>query len=761
MARYWISAGIGKSQGEVGPNDLGVTSKYPLLTIAGPSGQFAQVLPPSGGGLGKVPQNNTVLHQSELTGSHVALSWFRNEAILSLRQSYETASDDTYFAWQPYGQPDGQGQVINPSPFGTSQQGVNNRVMFDGYQWKQIGFAIPDDTNRYYYTPFRIGDGAFWITPLANTDQSWKTGVYKGGDPYLFVDGIGASGHLPAPGDYGANEIDPNYQIGADGVGYEFGGNAYSSATIDSTDAYCIMDMVEFKGTIYAVGQWYMIAYNPAGARGSIVFWDRNPGDRLQNNTETASYTDRTTIPNVGGDVGRSLAVHGDELFMLSNEGEIHNIRPGGVIEKVADLTTLETPWSSGIVGGPYPNATSTYNGSTAAYRCKLLSFNNQLHAFLNFQTDWRVAKANDTDLGSQGKGVFWATSHDGRNWADRSTMLPSSGIHSPSGSEDLSLGNWISFTAPYRFSGFTGGGAARAFVFASGGYPIAYDKNQNGGVGLGGIPTNAINALPAQPSGWTQLGPLPFLTVPSGNLLRDPPNTTRDNLGVPLRFGPTSGHLFPTIIDYPLDFVYVNAINGSGSSSDDPHAVLRPSGQGPTGYDYSNVHNYHIAGAVDDEQNVVRLIFSEDFERGTTQYYEMDSASGWTLRNDVRESNQLNSFIPCMLYDPEIVIASGSLREPNPRIVSESGVAEVKYRIYDWPVFDKVNVQFQYSTDAGLNWKHIGVERQKDTGSLDLDPSGVIGVQHTFLWNYKNVLGGNQFYPDVRIRAKPFVGNL
>lgn len=757
MARYWISAGIGKSIG--GSNDMGHGRQYPPLVIFGPSGNAGVVLGMSGVASKRVV-SNTELHQSELTFSHVAVAWFRNEAFVSFRSSYAATGDDNAFAWQPYGQYDGQ--RANDT-FTTSKKDFSNLVSFDGNNWKTIGYGNLGSV-RTHTAGLSRANGIFWAVPHDGAQPTIKHGVYKGDDPIFQV--VGAeSGWIPLWGDYGSPDGDPNYNLGADAAGSNiFAGIAYD---INSSISHNVMDMVDWNGTIYVAGQYYMAAFDPRGSRGSMIYFDSASRELIESQTEAVTYTDRATASFAGGGVSRSLALHNidgreTKLVMLSNDGKIYNVRPGGITQ-IADLTNLATPWSSGVFGGSQGNSTSSWAGSKSAYRCKLLSFNKQLHAFINFRSSFRNVNVSDASISSAGKGIMWATSHDGVNWSDRSDMLPSSGIHSASGGGAIEAGMWKVMTSPYIFSAFTGPGTTS--FGPSGSYPEVYELGEGSGIGSNSF---GPGIQPAQPSGFSQPGPLPYLTNLSGVLLGvdqatllDDVHASFESLQIPLRRAATSGYLFPTLIAYPEAFIYKDANTNLATNKSNPHAILVPSGTGVTGYDYTGCKNYHVAGHVDEQQQVMRLIFTEDYEgtaspvkAGGTLYYELNATSGWTLKNELPETNQLNGFVPCLLYDPEIIIPSGGVLNPNPNIDHVNKIVTVNYTLHDWPFYNKFKVKGEYTLD-GRTWATIQEDTEVTSGSAASDPSGVTGQQNTFVWNYESDLGKNAFHSSVQIRLK------
>jgi hypothetical protein len=753
MSRYAAAAGIGRL-GSLG-NDARAAREAPRLIIIGPSGNLVTVPLPSGVA-GAKQDDPDELQQFGNSMTHTALAWTRNEIVTAFRNTQSTSNTDYSYAWQPYGQD--AGPRVNSANYdpAVSETTLENAAAFDGFNWKLFNWGVGG--NRQLMSFKRMPGGrAFWTGPFLTSFMVPKNyGAYEGDDPVFEVLGS-ESGWSPRSGALGRPGLpDANFSAQYDGDQADVGGVRSRVVNIGAIEQQ-VNDVSFFRGSIYTVYQHGMIAQK-FGGKGNLHFNERLCRDDAVDFPTESNYTDnsRLTLDSTGGSKGRSLAEHGNELFMLSNDGKVHVVLPDTVIQ-VADLSTLGTPWSSGITGGSMNrtplSGDGPYPGSNVS-RCFITSFNRQLHAFLNFNSSFKVAKGVG---GTTGKGVFWATSHDGRNWADRSENLPASGIHSPSGGGvTAGLGgsqvtNWLTRIAPYKFSGFTGDGVTPHFGPSGtsssnvprGDFPLAY-----GGVGLGASDA-ASGAFAAQPSGFRQID-VPLWT--SGNLL-DPLDTPFDQLKVPMEFGTVSGALFPTEIAYPLDFSFQ-------VPSGDPGQFFLPSGVGPSGFDYTGCDNYHVSGFVDDQKEVLQIYFSRDFEEGTNLFFELNRASGWNRRNYAPTVKQLNGYVPIMLYDPEIIIPSGGVLDPNPAIDEVSKTATLKYRLYDWPFYDNVDVISEYSLNYGVGWSRIARQKNLSTGSPDTDPSGVIGSEHTLTWNWSNIenlhpLSKNTWYPHVQIRLR------
>jgi len=762
MSRYFAAAGIGRIG--TGGNDPKVAEESPRLVIIGPSGNLTSVLLPSGVA-SRDPSDADTLFAGENSFSHVALAWFRGEILTSFRDSLAALNDDYSFAWRTVPQPLSGGTAI-PKVNDTSylfEDGVNmtNRVMFDGYNWKQPIWRLGSNNQMWSYKR-HTGGGIFWT---GFRRSAWEVpgnyGLYDGKDPVFTGDKGGTvppSGWRHLPGALGRAPHDVNYSAMLDEFSpstSDFAGMHNQQSKINESTV--INDIIEHNGTTYFVTQHGMVGLR-FGAKGQFIWSEKLFTDtQVSDTNETAGYVDgtRITINSAGGSAGRVFAKHAGDLYMLSNTGFVHLVKPDTLIQ-VADLRTLGTPWSSGVIGGAMSRTgDSPYPGIGTIRRPYLASFNKQLHAFLAFSSKFRVEKGSSDSL--TGRGVLWATSFDGLNWTDQSVNLPASGIISPSGGHLVTgrsvsdeTGRWLERINPYRFSGLTGPDVTPALL-PSGAFPDPYFSTPIGGANFtSGPPQNDV--LPAQPSGFRQTN-IPVWT--SGNMI-DPLNTSFDQLDVPLERGAISGFLFPTFIQYPEGFGF-QAVSGGPLASGTPGALLLPSGVGPSGYDYTGVDSMHVSGFVDKDDQRLKLYFTND-NQGGTLFFELDQASGWHQKNYTPYSKQLNSLVPIMMYDPEVVIPSGGVLDPNPSVNEVTKTVTLKYKIHDWPFFDAVDVLSEYSLDYGESWSFIKRQKGLSTGSLETDPSGVFGTDQILEWKWtegKHPLSKSVWYPHVQLRLR------
>ncbi len=716
MSRYFASAGVRQKQSASENWD-----KYPFIVIIGPSGQFGQIIAPSGGGTGKVPVVTQNLVAFNNTVSHVPLAFYKNEILYSLHH-YNTgiSTDQINYAWMPYGQPSTTPK-INPAAANCYNEDANVRqagyVMIDGYEHKVAVNKIYDLYSANLSFLKIPGGSCFWAGPVAQTNaRSYQYGFYKGDDPVYKVSGS-TSGWMNKSYEFG----DSTYNVAFKPCinSYWYGGVEYRETNWPTDCAFNICDMVYHKGTIYIASEISVAAIVP-GTKGNYIFYDYAMDDNANDIAQTSTYTPRAT-QGIYGPNSKSFAIHRGSLYMLQGDGKVFSVSPGG-IKQISNLAALGTSWSSGIFGGVITQEDGGTYAGNSNYRCYIASFNNQLHAFLNYSSTYKVAKGTDGST-TTGRGIFWATSHDGHTWSDRTAQLPSSGILPSSGS----LGVWLSDISPYKISGFCGYNRSTYNVWQAiaSGSSLGFSK--------------------CQPSGLQQATKIPWIT--SSGILVDDEGTTWNNLQLPLTKGVVKAFLSPTWIQKPGLYQTV-----SGS--------FVPKTPGASGYDYTGCHNYHVAGYSDEDKEVLHLLFSQDFhgpnanDTGKVLYYQLSKASGWDRKNYLPLCNQLNGLMPIDLYDPEIIVPSGDLYNPNPRVDEVNKKVTCAFSVYDWPFWSSVNIRMEYTTD-GYTWHTACGLRGVSTGTKASDPSGVKGVQHTIVWNYDNDLSPNYDYPYLQVRLR------
>ncbi len=755
MARYFAFQGIGHfTRSDVGDNPK-EWSKWPYVVIMGPSGNLAQLLPPSGLSSSDEPPGWAhSFHSFENTLNHRPLAFYKNKLICSFRDDLNKEQTFRGWAWHPYFQVEGAKKTFDWQ-FDTNTE-LNNDLAFDGNQWENWS---PKEIGTVGHGVFKKhSDGVFYYI-LNDRELPYLFGDWKAKSPEFQVNGI-ESGYPPKMGNYGnPGEIGDSAWAGLLGNGvatspFVVAGVDYNrtNGAFPSDISFTPCDIVRLKDTLYLAGQFYVASFT-FGSKGSIIHHDYGLDNKIDDFGGALSkggienYTSRASPGTLGVHM-RSLAVHNNRVWMLQNDGKVFEIRPGGLLQR-ANLSTIGTPWGSGIDGGKLQETALSAEGnldSPLHLRPFLASFNEQLHAFVNFQTTHQIGKPTDTATG-KGHGVAWFTSHDGTNWHDRSEMLPSSGIQTPSGNT-VDLPTWLTEINPYRFSALQGVS-----------FPSGYGDNPPE---TGGVESN--------PSGFLQLGHLPFWT--SGNL-QDPVKTSFDSLNIPLSQGALSGYPFPTLVSYPsgYGFVHPSGFDQFGFLPQESGGVWKPIGIGTSGYDYTGTFNYHIGGHIDNDDPAdkkLRLYFSRNFPGGIsandfqvpTLFYDLTENSGFIQRNESPFCGQLNGYEAIDLHDPEILIPSGDVREPNPKVDTKNKTARIKFQTIDWGYWDKVDVRVEYSLD-NQTWATASTSGQiknLDTGTKETDPSGV-GIdpnsEHTIYWLYDKDLSKNEFFPNISIRMR------
>lgn len=725
MARYFASQGIGdisaRAQPKRGYDD------YPFIVIMGPSGQFGQIHAPSGG---TVPANPKTFQAYEQTSNHKCLAFFKNEILYSMRWAIGTMGAMHGYAWLPYGSlPFKQNPASNFCVTGENGAVAAQHVVWDGFNHK-LAFAEFSDWYKAQYSFLKIPGALFWLWPYRGT---LVYGFYQGDHPY-YKKVAATSGWVTKTYPQYARV----YQVGADTLNTNlFDGMAETLSGglgVDSTYQPC--DIIYHKGCVYIAFTRKIVGIVP-GTKGGYVHNNKIddsaaatyvPG--VAGFLATDEYTSRATTDLFGGEQGKCFAQHNGNLYVLQADGKVLEVMAAGV-KQVADLTELGTAWASGIVGGAIYEANQTVWTNQGVRRPFIASFNRQLHAFLNFSTTHKVVKGTDGSA-TTGRGILWATSYDGKHWTDRSLSLPCSGIIPGSGTNTT----WLNECYPYKISGFTGFNKR------------TYNKWQAIASG------KALKFKRAMPSGFRQHKKIPFI-VNSGTMV-DAPGTAFGSLKCPLNRGAISGFLFPTWVQQPSSYRTVTGISGAKS--------YQPQGIGASGWNYTGCHNWHTSGYVDEQDSKLKLMFTEDyhgsasaaFTWGSTLIYELDQASGWRRVNYLAKSNQLNGFIPIDLYDPEVIIPSGDIYNPNPRINEVDQTVTVDYNVYDWPYWSKVTTRLEYSIDHGQTWNYAGGQRNINTGSPLTDPSGLLGGgRSTIVWKYTDQLSKNIDYPSVQLRIR------
>jgi len=735
-------------------------AKWPYAVLQGPSGQLVQILPPSGIA-GKIPTADQVaaFHSNECTMNHSCVAWKRRHLVFVWCDSKNTSSSMRCYAWSPEPQ---EARKVNPSANVNVDTNTNVKdiIVADGFHWELWNtFANIKD----HAALFAIHDGILWVKRDNDTRDHW--GIYKGKIPYklstvgYFWASAGNYGNQGDLEDAGWSRLP---ECGASTRNIQDGVDFSSPGSYPANISHNLCEIVKHNDTFYVIGQGFVKGMT-IGCKGNFIHHDYGIDNRVAVGSLTG-YAQRKTNDVIGATM-RSACVHNDKVWMLTNEGKVYEIRPGGLVE-TADLTTVGAPWASGITGGQLgiTPPVGDWQGATA-FRPLIRSFNNQLHAFLNFRTSYKIARGKGNfSSKTQGAGICWLTSFDGTNWHDRSEMLPTSGIITPSGGR-VPKATWLSQINPYMHSAFTNTN-----------YPSGYGPKAPKTNFLGQSAPMSQGAE-ARPSGLKQITLLPFWS--SGNLL-DVEGTKFNLLKTPLSRGALSGCLFPTFIAYPSGYAFVNPLGGDalGFLPQASGGVWRPirgagNNAGASGWDYTGCSNYHIGGLTDndtDGQPFLRLYFSRNFVGTTpntsskqipTLFYTLTKESGFLQVNEAWNAGQLNGACPVELYDYEVIVPSGDMYNPNPRVDTINKLAKLDFTTTDWWFWEPCKVNIEYSTDGGLSWFKASTSGQVvnlSTGTSITDPSGVgisAAQNHTVYWEYGKDLSKNTLYHNVKLRIR------
>lgn len=434
--------------------------------------------------------------------------------------------------------------------------------------------------------------------------------------------------------------------------------------------------------------------------------------------------------------------VDGNKLYLLQPDGRFLQVVNGEVIQivNIKSQLQLTSNYASGVYGGVLRScghyeeedgSDSIWLGINTTYKCYGVKLGNTFHAFLNYQ------------LENGRGGVMWATSTDMLNFTDQTSQLPASGIIAPSG---FTQGEYLTKISPYQFSGYENFSTI---------YPQAATS---------GVPSGVVGkAIQTQPSGWIQASGIHGIWNGSGTFTGAYP-ADRTQWEIPMYYDAKTKFLFPTWTKEPIAFAKTGLV---------------PTGVKFEGYRWNGVNNYHVYGVKDQTEEKVHLFFTEDVLNhsgpgdnaigGNTGknppdqvlYYTLDQAGTWTFKNQFK-SRRLSWVTPTDMLEPAVLLSSGTIRRPFPYENRTNQVVYQPFTVYDWPYFGKVNITAQYSTDYGDTWSaatpHATLSSglsNVDTGSFAIDPSGTIGNQYMFAWDYLTDVGNNQFdWVQFRLRA-------
>lgn len=807
MSRYSILQGVGRQNRPTLDDINGVPQnwpemwrKWPHLVIQGPSGQLAILPSPSGIGFENF---NTGIRETEKGIAseyhaypnimcHKPIAFKHNHIIHWWKRTLDSVDTNPGWRWHPY---ENALHINGNGPQFDTNNDYDDYVIFDGNNNTLHMFAS-DRKEMGYGLPTQ--DGVLWSVSKTLSSIVYRYGNWTGQLPYVVQ--VSGLHYFPGkrmfgnPGENDEKFFFPDGRVPGVGAGVQGGIDYRIAQTSDPDDQmHGICDVIEHEGSIYYCTQQSVWA-NRIGMKGSFIYsayyhnrqdeWGGGSTFGLANVDVTRGTQAEFDDPQM-----RVFAKHRGNLFMLQNNGKVFSVTPHA-ISKLADLKTDITGsvFGSGIKGGSLQETPQVADGSFSvprAFRPFMTSFNNQLHAFLTYEmvnstfetrTGTAVAKSS---FSSSVQGVAWFTSHDGTNWSDRTSMLANasqSGIITPSGN-NTQIATWKQTTAPFVHS-----------ALQNTNYPSGYGDSSPTSTGpelkpsgyrqATGRPTESSSRHQNDVDSGLVFGGdtdrLPIWT--SGNMLDDA-GTSFDQLKIKLDKGTISGFLYPTIVNYPSGYDYVDPSQLDGSTvptdllPEESGGFWGPFKQGAKGWDFTGVRGRHVTGYVDEtdektNNHVLKLCFSDNPKQSTSSdqvashFFELNKSSGWKQVNYVHWGGAFcGGYSPVDIHDPEVIIPSGSIDDPNPKPDLEKQWLKVKFRVIDFGFWDNVSMKFQYTTDDGINWKDgtiaSGNLSPLSTSNKQTDPSGLIGGSHEIWWNYGKDIGRNRYFPSVRIRLR------
>lgn len=494
----------------------------------------------------------------------------------------------------------------------------------------------------------------------------------------------------------------------------------------DGTYAQDVQNDLMQNQTIFFQGRLYLIseANISVGVPGSVCGYGLIPilreGAKDEQVGETgkkayAAYRPRTTEYVPFGPKYRCPIKYNGRLLVLQNDGKLLEVDDG----QVTQLTTVQaelptSQWVSGVYGGDFG-----FGNNNNSYKCYGVQLGNTLHLFLNYLR------------GGGEAGIAWITTDDLITYIDRTQSLPSSGIVPSSG---LTQSAYLGRISPYQFSGWENF------------YQVGDD----------GWPSGATRC---NPSGWMQGSGIGAEWSGSGTFLNTDYSQTPDQWDIPMYYAQRTKFLTPTYVREPTGFT----------------AGLAPTGTGPSGYRWDGVSNYHVIGTKDEAEEKAHLFFAPDVINNNegdpsiddreppnqTLYFTLDENNNWEYKNQFR-CKRMSWVDPTDMIEPSILLASGDYYKRFPYEDRINRVVYQSFKIYDWPLFTNVNLEVQYTTDYGVTW-HDATPHSTlscsltglSTGSLAVDPSGTIGKEYMFAWDYMSDVGNNRHdHAQFRIRA-------
>jgi len=806
--------------------------KHPYLVAQGPSGQLAILPPFSGTGTGTefgdtidphADRAERTYHSYMSICSHKPIAWRRNKIHQMWRTTLDSSNSPASLVWHPYKNAYFHRNASCGS-FDTNST-YNKHIIHDV---DHGGAFYPRSPNIGGYQYIAHQDGIYGVH-MESEDGAYiyvNTSYYASGvtEPTNFDEvnnclqpRLGGFGN---PGDSEDGRfVFPGDDSAASSQAAVFYATSDTSDPNDETLTPC--DIVEHEGAFYFCSQ-NRVWSTRIGQKGCFIysdFWDMRQdeiGDAV--NGLALIDPDRGTKSLYDGPQARVFAKHRGNLYMLQADGKILEVFPGGLVlrEDLKNDAALKSPWASGIRGGSLqrtPITSAVQFPQPRVARPFMISFNDELHAFLNYditsatlelQTGFPIAKGNE-DGTSNARGLCWFTSHDGFNWHDRTSRLGlvptmASGIITPSGNKQLVV-DWQQITSPYIFSAFQNtnypsGYGARTGVSDENSKFLSSEASQQTG-DRAPETRGSYEQTVLEPSGYRQATGRATETLAAGNRFGDLPGrdlerlplwtsgnlidntgTAFDQLQIKLGKGSISGFMYPTLVDYPSGFDYINPTAVNGTNKPGVTDLLPASsggvwsawGQGARGWDYTGVGWRHTTGFVDDTDSEtnnhrLRLCFSRNpfgstdnaTKQTASHFWELDTASGWHQVNYVHWGGCMIGYHGVDIHDPEVIIPSGSVDDPNPFVDHLRDHVRVKFQVLDFGFWDNVNMKLEYTTDEGISWHAATVSGSLGplaTNNKEADPSGLFGQEHEVFWRYKQDLG-SKIFPLARIRMR------
>jgi len=405
----------------------------------------------------------------------------------------------------------------------------------------------------------------------------------------------------------------------------------------------------------------------------------------------------------------RKLIPFKNRMLSLETNGKLYEIHNSGISElyDFSNLLNENETFIDGYGVNQYDDSVSI-NGYLRAGMCYGAELGDKLEVFLNYEDGNKC-------------GVFWGESTDidsDSTYSNLTSLLPQSGIIPPSG---MSESGYLAIISPYKYSGYNG-------------IPLASGKTA---------------LTECRPSGWTQIGSGDIvLWGGSGTFYNNDYGIDPSGWDVPMYYNNRNYFLSPTEVIIPV----------SGMSRHSPSGGIAESGLRWTG-----VKRYNIMGYKDEDNEELHLFFG-GANSGVSQepllYYTLNSSGNWTFKNETKTGKLFDVELTDM-FEPSILIPSGSIQKRYPYYDYEDDVVYQPIKIFNWPTFENVDIEAEYTIDKSSTWNVATVNATYsdsmtniDTGDLSTDPSGVNGVSVMFAWDYISDIG-TSFIPWAQLRFR------